>query len=280
MASLQFEKALLTRVASLQYLKCHNYIWFLLYKSNKNKGQNINKERVDILSIKMKELPISERPYEKLELYGEKSLSNAELLAIIIKSGTKEETSVELAQKILNLNDTNNLDSLNFLRELTIEELIKIKGIGKVKALQLKALCELTTRMNTPTNYKKFQIKEPNDVAKLLMNDLRFLKQEKVKVIILNNKNIVLKIQDISLGGANFANISIKDVLNEPVKMQAPKIILVHNHPSGDSTPSKQDINITDLLYDASDLMGIELLDHIVIGNMEYTSIFTQKLQN
>lgn len=232
------------------------------------------------MSIKMKELPISERPYEKLELYGEKSLSNAELLAIIIKSGTKEETSVELAQKILNLNDTNNLDSLNFLRELTIEELIKIKGIGKVKALQLKALCELTTRMNTPTNYKKFQIKEPNDVAKLLMNDLRFLKQEIVKVVILNNKNIVLKIQDISLGGANFANISIKDVLNEPVKMQAPKIILVHNHPSGDSTPSKQDIKITDLLYDASDLMGIELLDHIVIGNMEYTSIFTQKLQN
>lgn len=232
------------------------------------------------MSIKIKELPITERPYEKLELYGEKSLSNAELLAIIIKNGTRKESSVELAQKILKLNNTETIDSLNFLRDLTIEEFMQIKGIGKVKAIQLKAVCELATRMNKPINYKKFQIKEPKDVAELLMNDLRFLKQEIVKVVILNNKNIVLKIENISLGGANFANISIKDVLKEAVKMQAPKIILVHNHPSGDSTPSKQDIQITERIYDAAYLMGIELLDHIVIGNMQYTSIFTQKLQN
>ncbi len=228
----------------------------------------------------MKELPESERPYEKLELYGEKTLSNAELLAIIIKSGTKQETSVELAQKILNLNNTKICDDLNFLRELTIEQLIQIKGIGKVKAIQIKAICELAARINTPANYKKVQIKEPSDIAKLLMNSLRFLKQEIVKIVILNNKNIVLKIQDISLGGANFANVSIKDILTEPVKMQAPKIILVHNHPSGDSTPSKQDINITERLYDASQLIGIELLDHIIIGNMEYTSIFTKMLED
>lgn len=232
------------------------------------------------MSIKIKELPITERPYEKLELYGEKMLSNAELLAIIIKSGTKKETSVEIAQRILNLNNTKTLDNLNFLRELTIEELMQIEGIGKVKAIQLKAICELATRMNTPINYKKVKISEPKDVANLLMNELRFLKQEKVKVIILNNKNVVLKIQDISQGGANFANISVKDALKEAVKMQAPKIILVHNHPSGDSTPSNADIQITERIYEAAALLGIELLDHIVIGNMQYTSIFTQKLQN
>ena len=232
------------------------------------------------MSIKIKELPMSERPYEKLELYGEKALSNAELLAIIIKSGTKESTSIELAQKILKLNKTKTIDNLNFLRELTIEELMQIKGIGKVKAIQLKAICELSIRMHTPVNYKKVKIKEPNDVAKLLMDDLRFLKQEIVKVVILNNKNIVLKIQDISLGGVNFASISVKDILKEPVKMQAPKIILVHNHPSGDSTPSDEDNKMTEIIYTASELMGIELLDHIVIGNMQYTSIFTQKLQN
>lgn len=232
------------------------------------------------MSIKIKELPIAERPYEKLELYGEKMLSNAELLAIIIKSGTKKETSVEIAQKILNLNNTKTLDNLNFLRELTIEELMQINGIGKVKAIQLKALCELSTRMNAPINYKKIKISEPKDAANLLMNELRFLKQEKVKVIILNNKNVVLKIQEIAQGGANFANISVKDALKEAVKMQAPKIILVHNHPSGDSTPSKADILITERIYEAAQLLGIELLDHIVIGNMQYTSIFTQKLQN
>lgn len=231
------------------------------------------------MSIKIKELPETERPYEKLELYGAEALSNAELLAIIIKNGTKNETSVELAQKILKLNNEKETEDLNFLRELSIEELIKINGIGKVKAIQLKAICELAIRMNKPTNYKKVQIKEPKDIAHLLMSELRFFKQEIVKVVILNNKNMVLKIKDISLGGTNFANLQMKDILQEPIKMQAPKIILVHNHPSGDSTPSKQDIKMTDVLYDLAQLMGIELLDHIVIGNMQYTSIFTQKLQ-
>ncbi len=231
------------------------------------------------MSLKIKELPISERPYEKLELFGEKTLSNAELLAIIIKSGTKKETSIELANKILKLNKNPQEDELNFLRDLSLEELMKINGIGKVKAIQLKAVCELSIRMNKPSNYKKIKIKEPYDIAKILMQELRFQKREIAKVVILNNKNVILKILDISLGGANFAKIEIKDVLGEVVKMQAPKIILVHNHPSGDSTPSKSDILFTDRVYDAASLLGIELLDHIVIGNMEYTSIFTQKLK-
>ena len=231
------------------------------------------------MSLKIKELPIAERPYEKLELYGEKSLSNAELLAIIIKTGTKQETSVQLAQKILRLNNSKNIDELNFLRELSLEELITINGIGRVKAIQIKAVCELSIRMNKPIDYKKVVIKEPNDVAKLLMHDLRFLKREIIKVIILNNKNVILKILDIALGATNSAKVDIKDILSEAVKMQAPKIILVHNHPSGDSTPSKSDIQITDRVYEAANLLGIELLDHIVIGNMEYTSIFTQRLK-
>mgnify|MGYP004497891331 FL=1 len=231
------------------------------------------------MSLKIKELPIAERPYEKLELYGEKSLSNAELLAIIIKTGTKQETSVQLAQKILRLNNSKNIDELNFLRELSLEELITINGIGRVKAIQIKAVCELSIRMNKPIDYKKVVIKEPNDVAKLLMHDLRFLKREIIKVIILNNKNVILKILDIALGATNSAKVDIKDILSEAVKMQAPKIILVHNHPSGDSTPSKSDIQITDRVYEAANILGIELLDHIVIGNMEYTSIFTQRLK-
>lgn len=150
------------------------------------------------MTIKIKELPETERPYEKLELYGEKALSNAELLAIIIKCGTKDETSVQIAQKILNLNDTQE-DSLNFLRDITIEELMQIKGIGKVKAIQLKAVSELAIRMLVPSNYKKVVIKEPYDLAKILMEELRFQKREIAKIVILNNKNEILKIKDIAI---------------------------------------------------------------------------------
>lgn len=227
------------------------------------------------MSIKMKELPELERPYEKLELYGEKILSNAELLAIIIKTGTKDETAIELAQKILKLNDTNTED-LSYLKELSIEELMQIKGIGKVKAIQLKAVTEIAIRMFKTSNYKAVTIKQPYDLAKILMSELKFEKSEKVKLIILNNKNEIQKIKEIATGGSNFANVSIKDILSEPIKMKAPKIILVHNHPSGDSTPSNQDRVFTEQLYEISELMGIQLVDHLVIGNMNYTSIFSE----
>lgn len=227
------------------------------------------------MTIKIKELPELERPYEKLELYGEKALSNAELLAIIIKTGTKEQTSVELAQKILNLNDTKT-EGLNFLRNSSLEELMEIKGIGKVKAIQLKAVAEISIRMAKPINYKKIRIKTPDDMAKLLIEELRFEKKEIAKIIILNNKNEILKIKDIALGGADFANVTIKEILSEVLKMKAPRIILAHNHPSGDPTPSKGDILFTDRLYGAAELVEVELLDHLVIGNGKYVSIFSK----
>ena len=225
--------------------------------------------------MRIKELPEIERPYEKLELYGEKALSNAELLAIIIKNGTKEKTSVEMANEILNLNTNQDKGDLNFLRELSLEELKNLKGIGRVKAIQIKATCELATRMSKPSNYKKIQIKSPKDVASLLMSDLRFEKREIVKIIILNNKNIVLKILDVAIGSGNFSNLNIRYILSETVKINAPKIILVHNHPSGDSTPSGADIIVTNKLKEAAEILNIELLDHIVIGNMQYRSILS-----
>ena len=200
------------------------------------------------MRLKMKELPILERPYEKLEIYGAEMLSNAELLAIIIKTGNKKETAVALAQKILNLNKNYNKNDLRFLQEISIEELTEVKGIGKVKAIQIKAVSEL-----------------------------RYEKREIAKVIILNNKNIVLRIVNISLGGSNFACIEPKDVLAEAIKMQAPKIILIHNHPSGDPKPSKSDYKVTDRIYECADLMGIELLDHVVIGDGIYESVLMGK---
>ena len=223
--------------------------------------------------MKIKELPETERPYEKLELYGERALSNAELLAIIIKSGTKEKTSIEMANEILNLNKNQNKGDMNFLRDISLKELMNLKGIGRVKAIQIKAICELATRMSKPSNYKNIKIKNPKDVSELLMNDLRFEKREIAKIILLNNKNDIIKIMDVAIGSGNFSNLNIRYILSETVKMNAPKIILVHNHPSGDPTPSKSDLIVTERLKDAAQLLDIELLDHIVIGNMRYKSI-------
>lgn len=227
--------------------------------------------------MKIKELPLTERPYEKLEIYGAESLSNAELLAIIIKTGTNEQSAVSIAQNILKLNEQAEQENLRFLQEMALEEFMKIKGIGKVKAIQLKAVCELTKRIARPINQKKPIIKTPKDVADMLIPELRYEKQEKVKVLILNSKNTVLKTYDVSLGGSNFAYIEPKDVLAEAIKMQAPKIILIHNHPSGDAKPSKGDYKVTDRIYEAAQLMGIQLLDHIIIGDGSYQSLLLER---
>lgn len=178
----------------------------------------------------IKKLPSSERPYEKMMMYGAEKLSDSELLAIIIKSGTKERTAIELAQDILSMK-SNNKKTIRFLQDMSIQEFMKIKGIGKVKAIQLKAVCELTKRISKPIQ-EKIKINTPKDVANLLMNELKFEKREKIKELILNTKNVLIKVIDISYGGTDFAIMDPKHILCEPVKMGEPKIILVHNHPS------------------------------------------------
>ena len=189
------------------------------------------------MSIKIKELPTSERPYEKLEIYGAKKLSNSELLAIIIKTGTKEETAVTLAQKVLNLSLEKDVKNLNFLQNVTIEELSKIKGIGKVKAIQIIAVCELARRMSLPLDIASIKITSSQDVANLLKDELIYEKREIVKVILLNCRNTIQKIVDLSYGGTNFAILEPKDVLYEAIKINAQNIIIVHNHPSRKSKP-------------------------------------------
>ena len=218
------------------------------------------------MSIKMKELPTSERPYEKLEIYGAKKLSNSELLAIIIKTGTKEESAITIAQKILNLNKTKNLNDLRFLQDISIEELSKLKGIGKVKAIQIIAACEIARRISEPIDIQSIQIKNSQDVADLLMNELKYEKREIAKVILLNSKNIIKKIIDLSYGGTNFAMLEPKDVFHEAIKINAPKIIIVHNHPSGDPKPSKADIELTKRLMNSAKLIGLSILDHVIIA--------------
>lgn len=225
------------------------------------------------MSITIKELPELERPYEKMEMYGAESLSNSELLAIIIKSGTKEKTSVQIAQEVLLKSLTNENNSLRSLQNITVKELMSIKGLGKVKALQIKAVCEIAKRMSVPMK-QNITIKTPENVADILMEELRYEKREIIKLILLNSKNLIIRMKNVSIGSTNQALIDIKDILQEAIICGAPKMILVHNHPSGDSNPSKEDINTTRNILEISRILGIQLLDHIVIGDGNFTSIF------
>jgi len=223
--------------------------------------------------ISLKNLPNSEKPYEKLEMFGEKTLSNSELLAIIIKTGTKEQTAVGLAQTVLSLN---NQTHLRGLQEIPLKDLKQIKGVGRVKAIQIRAVCEIAKRMAMPLDLN-IVIKTPQDVADLLTQELRYEKKEIVKLLILNNKNVVEKIVDLVQGNNNSARVEIKQILEEVLKTGMIKFILVHNHPSGDSKPSIQDIELTKKLENAANLVGIKLLDHIIIGDGTFYSICMQK---
>ena len=225
------------------------------------------------MSLKMKELPTSERPYEKLEIYGAKKLSNSELLAIIIKTGTKEETAVTLAQKVLNLSTDKNEKNLNFLQNVTIDDLSKIKGIGKVKAIQILAVCEIAKRMSLPLDISNIRIKSSQDVVNLLKDELIYEKREIVKVILLNCRNTIQKILDLSYGGTNFAILEPKDVLHEAIKINAQNIIIVHNHPSGNPSPSLEDIKTTKRLIECAKMLGVEILDHIIVAKSGCESI-------
>ncbi len=221
----------------------------------------------------IKKLPVLERPYEKAQMYGIENLSNAELLAIIIKTGTKEKTSIELAQEILSI-EKNGKENIQFLQDVTIQDLTKIKGVGIVKAIQIKAVCELNKRMARPISKEVIKISRAYDVYQLLTNEMRYEKREKLKVLALNTRNILLKIIDVSQGGTSSIAIDLKDILSEPIKIGAAKIILVHNHPAGSTIPSQPDIQLTKKLYNVASQLGIEFIDHIIIAKDKYESIF------
>jgi DNA repair protein RadC len=155
---------------------------------------------------------------------------------------------------------------------------MQIKGIGRVKAIQLKAVCEIAKRMSRPIDNKKVIIKSPKDVADLLIEELKYEKREILKVLILNTKNVVKKISNIAIGGVSWVNVEPKDILQDAIKMGMNKIIIVHNHPSGDATPSISDIEMTKKIDQCANLFGIQLLDHIVIGDGTFCSI-KQKLK-
>jgi len=220
----------------------------------------------------MHELPITSRPYERLEECGEKSLSDAELLAILIKSGSTGCSSLELAQKILLMDSRG--EGLSFLRDLSVEELRECKGIGRVKAITLKAAMEIGRRsMRIDPFWKNMQIGGPRDAITIFENEMTHLKKEEVHILLLDTRHRVIRHVTISSGGLASAGIYPRELFREAIKANAAAFVLAHNHPSGDPKPSPDDIATTKSLQKAADLIGIEFVDHIVVGHGSCASL-------
>lgn len=222
----------------------------------------------------IKRMPLSERPREKMLTYGCQSLSNAELLAIILSTGTRDKTAIDLARTILNMSN----DGLRSLTDCTIEELNQIKGIGLAKSTQVIAAVELGKRIALTTKVNNYKIKGPEDVSNLLMEEMRYLKKEAFNIILLNTKHDVIAVENISIGSLNASIVHPREVFNRAIKRSSSAIILAHNHPSGDPKPSCEDVNITKRLIEAGKIIGINVLDHIIVGDGIFFSMKEQEL--
>lgn len=215
----------------------------------------------------IKELPVEMRPRERMLAKGEEYLTEAELLAILLGNGTRDLSAIELAQKLLQ-----NHDGLRLFKTMTIQELLNLDGIGLAKATRIKAAAELGRRLALSVNHQQ-QIKSPEDVKNYVMEDMRYYDREHFKCLYLNRKNQVIGLETVSVGGLVSSLVHPREVFKPAVKRSAASVILIHNHPSGDPTPSTEDINITKRLIESGRLLGIEVLDHIIIGDGRYVSL-------
>lgn len=217
----------------------------------------------------IKEIPELERPYEKCERRGAASLSDEELLAVLLRTGTRGENALALARRILyHAGETGILG----IHQFSMERLTAIKGIGKVKAIQISCISELAKRLSKASYQETLCFSEPGTIARYYMEDLRHGKQEQMKLLMLNTKSRLIGETDISKGTVNASLITPRELFIEALQKSAVYIIIIHNHPSGDPTPSRDDLLITKRIFDAGSLIGIELLDHIIIGNNCYMS--------
>ncbi len=220
----------------------------------------------------IRELPEEQRPYEKCLRLGEGSLNDSELLAVILKNGAKGSNSLALANDILCSLQQFSYPGLTGLMHVSLTDLRTIHGIGKVKAIQLKCIGELSKRIASAAAREKLCFHEPGTIAEYYMEQLRHQEQEIMICMMLDSKNHLLGEQVLSKGTVNATLITPREVFLEALKYHAVGLILVHNHPSGDPTPSRCDHEVTDRIGEAGELLGIELLDHIVIGDHSYVS--------
>lgn len=221
--------------------------------------------------IKVKDQPTTERPYEKCEQHGAGQLSDAELLAVIIRSGSRKLRASEVAGQILGCSkEHTGLLGLNYT---TMQELMQIEGIGRVKAIQLLCVAELARRMAKAGKNRGVSFKAPDSVAGYYMQDMRCLNREQILLLMLDSKNQLIKDIVLSSGTVNASFSEPREIFLTSLKHGAVSIILLHNHPSGDPTPSREDLMTTRRIQEAGQLIGIPLMDHIIIGDNTYVSL-------
>lgn len=218
--------------------------------------------------MKIKEMSEDSRPRERLLKFGIENLSDAELLALILEKGTKQQNVIEISNQLITKY------SLEKLSECSLKELQEIKGIGQAKAMQILALFEFNKRHAMANNKSKNtkQIKSAKDVFSLFHENLKNDKQEKFSVLMLNNKNFVIGKEQVSLGILDSSITHPREIFRPAIKNSTSRIIIVHNHPSGDVSPSKEDLEITEKIIKAGELIGIQVLDHVILGYNDYWS--------
>jgi DNA repair protein RadC len=230
---------------------------------------NMGKYLLDDKKHTIKEMPINERPREKLIAYGPESLSNAELIAVIIRTGQGNSTAIDLANKVIGMDKR----GIVHLADASIEDLKQISGIGECKAAQIIAALELAKRIKKVNPYENIRISEPYQIARILIDEMKFLTKEHFNIVLLDTKNQIISIENISIGSLNSSIVHPREVFKVAIKKSSNSIILVHNHPSGDVTPSDEDIKITKRLIGSGEIIGIKVIDHIIIGNENYLSM-------
>lgn len=218
--------------------------------------------------------PKDELPYDKFIRLGADSLSDAELLAIMLRTGTKTKTPVDLGRDILNL--FGNQWGLLGLHHFSLREIMKIKGVGEVKAVQLLCIAEISKRISHRKAELELNFQDPQTIAAYYMEQLRHCEKEKFVLILLNSRSQLIHDEVLSIGTVNATLVSPREIFIEALKVEASNIIILHNHPSGDPTPSRQDLLITNKIKEVSGLVEIPLIDHIIIGDNQYFS-FKQK---
>ncbi len=217
----------------------------------------------------IQDLPINERPREKLLQFGAKSLSNSELIAVLISSGSRNESAISLASKILSLEQ----GSINKLSNYEPEEFMSLKGVGIAKACSLVAAMELGRRIATTPAEDKILVNNPEVLANLFMEDMKYLNKEVVRIALLDVHGRLIARVDVSIGSINEAAAHPREVFAPAIKKGASAIIIAHNHPSGDCTPSDGDINSTRQIVASGRILGIKVLDHLIIGGGYYCSL-------
>lgn len=217
--------------------------------------------------LTMKEFPEDSRPRERLLKEGAEVLSEIELLAILLRTGSREATVLELASLVMA-----RFKNLRTLVGASLEELSEVKGVGPAKACQVKAAFEMARRLSRFSDLPRPVIKSPDDAAGLVMEEMRHLDREHFRALLLNTRNQVIVVDKVSVGTLNSSAVHPRELFRNAIKKSAASVILAHNHPSGDPTPSKEDLEITGRLCEAGKIIGIDVLDHIIIGDNKFTS--------